>query len=438
MWAGFKFVAAIAFAFLAFSRSAVAEPATMGPMQFVHVVSSDSRCAPNCPEWISAQGKIEIGTAAAFQKVMNTIGARRLPILISSPGGSTTDAITMGRLIRSHRLAVAVASTTTTPCANPKGCATVEGLADSYRAYCASACTLVLAGGVERYASPFVQIGVHQTLTQLTNVRVLRQYRITYRVINGEREEISRELINETRTKATTKQAAAPKTENANARYLREMGITPDLEKIALTTPPAQIRWLTADEKRATNLVTIWIDQRLAMLDDLTGTGLTGVPVSEGHASRVIAHGAWPFALPVNGHGVALSAEFAYRRGGGGVVATLSTANADPQLQLSQRPDVRGRGFKLTLQPGGAEVIVIKAKDVTPWRETIGLSAFCVLQRGGKIAFEPYDVAAVPIAADQATANPTQPPIVADASKIDGMPALLEEACAGAPPIAAK
>ena len=74
----------------------------------------------------------------------------------------------MGQLIRSKRLAVAVARTLFTncpdrarECPDPRGRATVDG------AICASACPLVLAAGVERLIGPAPRIGVHQITTVL-------------------------------------------------------------------------------------------------------------------------------------------------------------------------------------------------------------------------------------------------------------------------------
>ena len=81
------------------------------PMRFVRVSSVDPACEPNCPEWLSAEGRIEPGSAPAFAEAINRLGPRRLPILIHSPGGSVTDAMAMGKLVRARGLAVAVART---------------------------------------------------------------------------------------------------------------------------------------------------------------------------------------------------------------------------------------------------------------------------------------------------------------------------------------
>ena len=130
-------------------------PRTVPPMRFVRVTSADPACKPNCPEWLSAEGRIEPGTAAVFADAIAKLKGRRLPILIDSPGGSVADAAAMGELIRAKGLAVAVARTLITNCpeAAPK-CPDGPGKAITGGAICASACVLVLAGGVERTRRP--------------------------------------------------------------------------------------------------------------------------------------------------------------------------------------------------------------------------------------------------------------------------------------------
>src|SRR5271166_3721891 len=81
------------------------------PMRIVRVTSSDPACQPNCPEWISAEGRIMPGSSKAFDKAIADLKGRRLPILISSHGGSLSGAIVMGFIIREKGLAVAVART---------------------------------------------------------------------------------------------------------------------------------------------------------------------------------------------------------------------------------------------------------------------------------------------------------------------------------------
>jgi len=87
-----------------------------------------------------ATGTITPGTAAAFAGEIDKRGGYVKTVVLHSPGGSVTDALDMGRLIRKKGFATAVE----------------DGR------YCASSCPLVFAGGVERHAGAKAAIGVHQ------------------------------------------------------------------------------------------------------------------------------------------------------------------------------------------------------------------------------------------------------------------------------------
>jgi hypothetical protein len=87
-----------------------------------------------------ARGRIDPGTAEAFAAEVEKRGAYVKTVVLSSPGGSVSDAIKMGRLIRAKGFATEVEN----------------------GGYCASSCPLVFAGGVERRAGEKAAIGVHQ------------------------------------------------------------------------------------------------------------------------------------------------------------------------------------------------------------------------------------------------------------------------------------
>lgn len=111
------------------------------PMRIVRVTSSDTACEPNCPEWISAEGVITPGSAPLFAKLVAGLDGRRLPVLISSHGGSVRDALEMGALIRAKGLAVAVARTLFSNCPErARDCPNARGQAIAAGAFCASAC----------------------------------------------------------------------------------------------------------------------------------------------------------------------------------------------------------------------------------------------------------------------------------------------------------
>ena len=137
-----------------------AEPAAPQPkqMQFVVVRTNDTACEPTCPEWISAEGAIGAKTPALLKATLKTLGGRKLPIVVFSSGGDREAAMTLGRLIRRGGLDVAVGRTWFVGCRpEEKDCKVNDGKGSHFlgRAlsggYCASECTLMLAGGVRRF-----------------------------------------------------------------------------------------------------------------------------------------------------------------------------------------------------------------------------------------------------------------------------------------------
>jgi hypothetical protein len=89
---------------------------------------------------LMATGTITPGIAEAFAAEVGKRSDYIKTVVLNSPGGSVTDALAMGRLIRESKFATEV-----------------EG-----GKYCASSCPLVFAGGIERRAGDKAAIGVHQ------------------------------------------------------------------------------------------------------------------------------------------------------------------------------------------------------------------------------------------------------------------------------------
>jgi hypothetical protein len=87
-----------------------------------------------------ASGTIQPGTAKIFADEVGKRGSYIKTVVLHSPGGSVTDALEMGRLIRKNNFATQVEA----------------------GRYCASSCPLVFAGGVDRRAGEKAIIGVHQ------------------------------------------------------------------------------------------------------------------------------------------------------------------------------------------------------------------------------------------------------------------------------------
>jgi hypothetical protein len=382
------------------------------PMKFTRVRSDDPTCQPNCPEWIVAQGKIDIGAAKAFAHVIASLEDRRLPILINSPGGVVDEALAMGRLIRSKRLAVAVARTVLTPCApSETTCDQHTGKAIASGAICVSACPLILAAGVERYASPWSFIAVHQVLSMQNRQQVIVQgYKVEYVPVDG-----------------------AGLADQKIGAYLEDMGVgSPVMEEI-LATPNKEVHRLSWEDLSNSNLVTMSIDRMSAMVGGSDANGLAGEPIkpTPGHSALFTAKGSWPLAKAVNGKAVSLQASFAYRRGGGVIEATLSTHDSVTGGDAA----LHGQEFTIKLSANDGDYRFLKPVDDP---QTIPLTQFCKLSSQGRLTIEPVEGPATNGAVSGGIASSHEPGIVTDVAAVDGMNALFGEACSPLSLIVAK
>ncbi|RWL97363.1 MAG: hypothetical protein E5X80_13195 [Mesorhizobium sp.] len=144
----------------------VAPPKEAQDMRFVLVRGSNPLCNPDCPEWISAEGTIVAGTPDRLRELLDTVGGRRLPLVVNSPGGDIQGALAAGRLIRERRLDVAVARTDfldcdpgATECIAKDGLHT--GLTIDAGAECDAACAMMIAGGSKRLVGADAHFLVH-------------------------------------------------------------------------------------------------------------------------------------------------------------------------------------------------------------------------------------------------------------------------------------
>ena len=360
-----------------------ATPSSLAPMRFVRVTSGAAACKPDCPEWISAEGKIMTGSADALDRVIGALGGRRLPIFINSAGGSVQDAMAMGRLIRAKHLAVAVAHTAIDPCpASVVSCGEARGGAETIGAYCASACTLVLAGGVDRYVSPLSFVGVHQLVELVRRTTVQRAYKVRYFTIAWFKWELSRKLVDVHRSTATIKRAADRSIDDSVADYFTEMGVGEQVMALTVVTPPRLVRWLSPDELAATRLATIRIDGASPIAEGEGPSGLGGEPIDarSGAASLFVVKS----ASPPPGDPTKIETAFAYRRGGGAVLATLLTQGAADTAPASPEP-----GLLLTLYSNdppshSAQFQIDGAVTGKPTQVAIPVRSFCDLARGGR------------------------------------------------------
>ena len=207
----------------------------LAPIDIRLVHSSDPSCAGLCSDWLSLEGPIGLGSATSFAHVMASLGSRRLPVLINSPGGSVTDAMAIGRMIRANKLDVAVSKTVFSPCSPAqRAChdapppAVTVGTPATTVAMCASACSFVLAGGVHRYVPVRAVVGVHQ----------FRTYRMGLHGRPG-------------------MPVATPESTYLRAQhFFATMGIAPALMTMAEGTATNSMHWLSLAELFATRMDT--------------------------------------------------------------------------------------------------------------------------------------------------------------------------------------
>jgi hypothetical protein len=154
---------------------------------------------------LMATGTIQPGTAAAFAAEIGKRGGYVKTVILRSPGGSVTDALAMGRLIRSKGFATEVET----------------------GGYCASSCPLVFAGGVQRRAAPKASIGVHQ-VTALSS--------------DGKRVEGGA--------------GSAQRVSALCQKYLREMGVDLQVWVHAMETPADRLYYFKPDELLSLKLAT--------------------------------------------------------------------------------------------------------------------------------------------------------------------------------------
>jgi hypothetical protein len=159
---------------------------------------------------LMATGTIEPGTAERFAVEIEKRGGYVKTIVLHSPGGSVSDALAMGRLIRSRAFATEVENGRT----------------------CASSCPLVFAGGVERRAGEKSAIGVHQVFA-----------------------------VDPTRPARAASMDDGQRVSAQCQKFLRDMGVDPQVWLHAMETPKEQLYYFKPDELVALKLVTRYGDR---------------------------------------------------------------------------------------------------------------------------------------------------------------------------------
>jgi hypothetical protein len=380
-------------------------PRALPPLELTLVRSNASGCASDCIEWIAAQGPIGIGSARAFAKFIAKLGDRRMPVLINSPGGSVNDAIEIGRLIRAKGLSVVVARTTLDACAdNAKTCDDRRGQADGFGAHCASACTLVLAGGVDRFVSHWGRyVGVHHTTEFQTRTQILRRYRVLYRIVGGKRHEVSRTLVSESSRTTMTQNADSPVINKKISGYLADMGVGEPLMQLMLATAATDIHWMDNDELKRSHLATFWLAYDHAFSEDANDQGLRAEPVDPTLGAAVVnALLTTPLNAPPNDRAAKLQTALHYRRGGAAVRATFSLSDAQNGKPLSDA----GSDYAIRARFDRAETLLGATANRAEARADIPLATFCRLRDSGRLELKFVDTSV-------RTSNATKEPALA-------------------------
>ena len=155
---------------------------------------------------LMATGTITPGISEAFAAEVGKRADYIKTVVLNSSGGSVSDALAMGRLIRDKKFATEVEA----------------------NKYCASSCPLMFMGGVERRAGDKAAIGVHQVFAM------------------------------------ASAENAAPRDDMSEAqrisakcqRYLGDMGINLQVWVHAMETPKDRLFIFKPDELKSLNLVT--------------------------------------------------------------------------------------------------------------------------------------------------------------------------------------
>jgi len=402
-----------------------AEPAKHAvPMQVIIATDGRPGCEPDCARWIAADGEIGPGTAGLFQRVFKTLGKTKLPVFISSNGGSVEAAIAVGRQIRKLGLDVAVERTVFPKCETGGfGCDPGplkdgdKGRPEAARAFCASSCVFILAAGVERVVPSYGFVGVHQIIEFQRFNRVRRLFQVQRRLENGRPVEVSRKLISE---KTVSSSIVEKDATDANYRpiraYFAEMGIdTAAIMPLLLATPHTSIHWMTLQERKDTKVTT------------LVGVGTDMLPLPAPASVRAAGTQGAPLTGAITVRESLLDktgkpgepADFSLKP----VASTPLLVEIDitPVHQTATGPVAKQLG-KIQLT-NGHELSVFNRTggNSDPLMTTIGMREFCGLGRSGRFYVN------VAVRGDQDAAFP--PMAVIDMAKANGFAAFVANQC---------
>ena len=270
---------------VAFLVSVTSALASTPPMQ-VRLIQSGGECASVCPEWIAAYGRIDASTPGQFVEALKKLKGKRIPVVIDSPGGSVAAAIAIGRLIRSKGLDVVVGKSILLPCdpilvecreLSARGF--LLGRILQQKAWCASACSIVIAGGVRRFVGPDARIGIHAMAIyadQVDREWVIEEPDPSF-------EDGKRRL----RARGKDVKGAAKEVPDSSydklATFYDEMGILPSVIEIMKRTPHSRLKIIRSQEALDLRLATHAKGPREVLFGERPPTE---VPLTPGAASH--------------------------------------------------------------------------------------------------------------------------------------------------------
>jgi hypothetical protein len=232
-----------------------------GDMIFRIMRGSKTECEPNCPEWIFAKGQIVIGSAKKLKEIVALAGKSPLTLVVQSGGGDMKEAMTMGRFIRAHKMNVAVGFAYEFRCDEDdlfcsktlKSHNISRGFVSTQPSYCASACTLVLASGVQRIVAANSVVGTHQVVNKSVVQKIT--YNESFIIVHGRKKLISKtEAKRETSVGKPMIKIAAADVELV--RYVQTMGIDKSFLEFFEKAPPSDVYRMTLRDRLATHIVT--------------------------------------------------------------------------------------------------------------------------------------------------------------------------------------
>jgi len=320
----------------------------------------------------------------------------------------------MGRLIRRSGLSVAVADTSLAEC-RPAGKSCELRASSSLKAICASACSLVLASGVRRYVSDYSFVGVHELMTLRTVTHTMRRYEISYRIVGGRKQEVSRRLVSEKSSTNSTVSEAGEDLERSAADYFTEMGVGEPVLHLTETTPSISIRRLTSSELRDSLLATHVLKGPFPIGAGAGLNGLEATSIYNWATGDLLAYGVQPLK-PGDGRAAEVNVQFTYRPAGG--IANLDLVVRNPG---TKEPVEAGKnGALLTIGLEGPAFAALPSKDGL-LRMVVPLKLLCQLHGARAATLTLFD--------DEAGTEGAWAPIPFNIDALAGAKLLLGEAC---------